>query len=397
MQNDFAVFILTHGRPKNVYTFDTLKKYGFKGRTYIVIDNEDKKADEYYHQFGKENVIMFDKKAIAKESDEFDNFNDRRAIIYARNSCFSIAKKLGITYFLQLDDDYTGFYYKLVVDEKPVNQQIKNLDAVINDTLAFYKTTTAKSIAFAQGGDFIGGIDNGAGCFRFSKRKAMNSFFCSTERPFKFIGRINEDVNTYTNFQSKGNLFMTVQNVCIIQKQTQSNKGGMTELYLDSGTYIKSFYSVICSPNCVDINLMRTSNGRLHHSIDWDTAVPCIVSEDHKKNKLMCNADEDDEVLNGISDPLLIVVDYTPKEKELEEPAPLHQMMEKNQDADEVVETTEQEVEIIDDYTGEFVVSYSYGLEKKEGWTKPTRHTGSKEDCQNFINEWKLNTEIKFT
>ena len=29
-----------------------------------------------------------------------------RAIVYARNACFDLAKDLGITYFIQLDDDY---------------------------------------------------------------------------------------------------------------------------------------------------------------------------------------------------------------------------------------------------------------------------------------------------
>ena len=49
---------------------------------------------------------MFDKLEISKKFDEFDNFDDRRAIVYARNASFEIAKKLGLKYFLQLDDDY---------------------------------------------------------------------------------------------------------------------------------------------------------------------------------------------------------------------------------------------------------------------------------------------------
>lgn len=278
---DFCVFILTHGRPDRVHTYNTIRKYGYTGKIYLVIDNEDKTADDYYKKY-KDEVIMFNKEEIAKTFDEFDNFNDRRAIIYARNSCFQIAKDLGITYFMQLDDDYTGFYYKLFID-KGINQQVKNLDAILDIAIDYYKTIDVKSIAFAQGGDFIGGIDNGMGLFRFSKRKAMNTFLCSTERPFQFIGRINEDVNTYTSYQSKGNVFLTLQNIAVIQKQTQSNKGGMTDLYLASGTYIKSFYTIICMPSAVSINMMKTSNGRLHHTIDWECAVPLIIDEKYKK------------------------------------------------------------------------------------------------------------------
>ena len=78
-----------------------------------------------------------------------------------------------------------------------------------------------------------------------SKRKAMNSFICDTEKPFQFVGRINEDANSYTCGQRKGLLFLTIMAAQLIQKQTQSNAGGMTDLYLDSGTYVKTFYSIM--------------------------------------------------------------------------------------------------------------------------------------------------------
>jgi len=161
---------------------------------------------------------------------------------------------------------------------------IKNLDTIFEAVIKYYRLIPALSIAFAQCGDFIGGINNGNGAFRFSKRKAMNSFFCSTERRFNFIGRVNEDVNTYIGFQSAGNMFLTIQNVAINQKATQSNKGGMSEMYIESGTYLKSFYTVICSPSSVLIRMMRTTNRRLHHSINWDCAVPQIISDRYKKS-----------------------------------------------------------------------------------------------------------------
>ena len=108
MRNDFAIFILTHGRAKNMLTLNTLKKCGYTGKWYMVIDNEDKTADEYYELYGKKNVIMFDKKKKAEEFDTCDlQTRDRKAIVYARNACFDIAEQLGLKYFLELDDDYT--------------------------------------------------------------------------------------------------------------------------------------------------------------------------------------------------------------------------------------------------------------------------------------------------
>jgi hypothetical protein len=284
MSNNFAVFILTNNRPDKVYTYNTLKKEGYTGKIYIIIDDEDKTREKYIENFGADNVIIFSKEKISLTFDQFDNFNDRRAIIYARNASFEIAEKLGIKYFVQLDDDYTHFSYR--IDDKKQHPKrgyvVKNqLDNIFLSTLNYYKNISAKSIAFSQGGDWFGGENN---FNKKPKRKAMNSFFCSTDRKFNFIGRINEDVNTYTSYQSKGNLFFTIPFIQLNQLTTQSNSGGMSELYLDSGTYIKSFYTIICSPNCTKITLMGSKHKRLHHKIKWNNAVPKIIEEKFKKS-----------------------------------------------------------------------------------------------------------------
>ena len=111
----------------------------------------------------------------------------------------------------------------------------------------------------------------------------MNFFVCSTDRPFQFIGRINEDVNTYVRLGTLGDLFFTIADLRLEQLDTQSNTGGLTEFYLDGGTYVKSFYTVLFSPSCTKINLMGNKNKRLHHMIKWNNAVPIILEEKYKK------------------------------------------------------------------------------------------------------------------
>jgi hypothetical protein len=281
--DNFAAFILTHGRPDRVVTYDTLKKMGYTGRIVILIDNEDDQQQAYQDRFGDQ-VYVFDKQDMATRMDEGDNFNDRRAIIYARNATFEVAQELGIDYFIQLDDDYTEFRHRVNGQGNYINngvRYIRDLDAVFSAFLEYYKTIPALAIAFGQGGDYIGGEEGGA--WKKPKRKAMNSFFCSTQRPFKFFGRINEDVNTYTNLASRGGLFLTFMNVSLQQLQTQSNTGGMTELYLDSGTYVKSFYSVMYQPSSVKVSILNTLHPRLHHKVSWRYTVPCILSEENKK------------------------------------------------------------------------------------------------------------------
>lgn len=44
--NDFAVFILSHGRAGNIKTLKALENGNYSGKWYIVIDNEDDQAEE---------------------------------------------------------------------------------------------------------------------------------------------------------------------------------------------------------------------------------------------------------------------------------------------------------------------------------------------------------------
>lgn len=286
-RDDFAVFILTHGRANNVVTYNTLRKQGYTGRIVLLVDDEDKQIADYKKLYGDQ-VVVFNKQTAIDMTDSGDNFGKRNSVVYARNYNFIVAKELGITYFLQLDDDYTAFRYTLNNERQYITRQIiiKNLDAVIEAMLDFYIDSGALTLAMSQGGDFIGGegskVAKLAQTGQFS-RKAMNSFFCSVDRPFKFMGRINEDVNAYTEIGLRGGLFITEPRIRLEQGQTQANAGGLTDIYLDLGTYVKSFYSVMYAPSCVKITEMGVTNRRLHHMVKWKHVTPMIVSEDVKK------------------------------------------------------------------------------------------------------------------
>lgn len=60
MRNDFCAFILTNGRPEKVYTYGLLKRSGYTGKIFIVIDDEDKTRKQYQEKFGNK-VLIFSK------------------------------------------------------------------------------------------------------------------------------------------------------------------------------------------------------------------------------------------------------------------------------------------------------------------------------------------------
>ena len=283
-KKDFVVFILTHGRVDNQYTYRSLCEQGYTGRCVFILDNEDGQVEEYKRRYGEENCYVFDKLAMSKRIDEVFR-GDRRVIVYARNACFDAARDLGYKYFMELDDDYTSFVWRFDAEcaYNPKTPKIKSLDTVFESMLRYYVNTPLTSLAMAQGGDFIGGSSNQMLQSIGTKRKAMNSFICSVDRPFEFKGRINEDVNAYTQLTSVGKIFLTIVQCNLQQKITQSNSGGMTDVYKDSGTYVKSFSSVIVFPSGVKVTLLNSRHKRIHHNVYWENTAPKILQEKWRK------------------------------------------------------------------------------------------------------------------
>ena len=282
-RNDFAVFILSHGRADNVLTVPTLRTMGYTGRIYIIIDDMDDQEERYYELFG-DDVIKFDKRKAAESSDVMDGDDDMRIVLFARNTCHEIAAKLGLTYFLVLDDDYTGFEFRAARGKVLRGYAFKGFDEICDKMIAFLEVSGALTVAFAQGGDYIAGVKASVYQKQLT-RKAMNSFFCKTDRPFKFLGRINEDVNAYVLLGSQGKLFFTLGKIMLVQPPTQQNARGLTDVYLKYGTYVKSFYSVMCMPSAVKVNLMGSKHFRMHHRVSWGNCVPLIISDKWRKQR----------------------------------------------------------------------------------------------------------------
>lgn len=281
MKRDFCVFILSHGRANNVITFKTLKSYNYTGNVRIICDDEDKSLPEYRDRFGCL-VYVFNKETYIKRTDAGDNFGKRGSVIFARNACWDICRDLGYKYFLVLDDDYTSFAYKWIDRQTLREKSCHKLDDMFGMLLQYYVDSGVTCIAMIQGGDLIGGDVEAFGRFP-GKRKIMNSFFCALDRPFQYSGIMNDDVNTYLLLGNYGHVCFSVREALLHQAPTQKSAGGLTELYLDAGTYVKSFYSVMFAPSCTKIATVGAIHHRIHHKVDWQMACPKIIGQEWKK------------------------------------------------------------------------------------------------------------------
>lgn len=278
----FCVFILSHGRPDGLRTLKALQRQGYTGPWRIVVDSDDRCVAQYQARYGHDQVVVFDKDEIAPTFDLADTLPERRVAVFARNACWKIARDLGYSYFLQLDDDYSSFLYREQRGARLYGIVVRSLDDLFAAMLDFLDDTGAATVALAQGGDMLGGVLSRRWQAKIL-RKAMNTFFCRTDAEWRFMGRVNEDVNAYTVLSTRGLLFFTTMYAMITQARTQSRPGGMTEEYLASGTYVKSFYTVMMCPSGAHVEMMGETHRRIHHRINWRTVAPLILAESYRK------------------------------------------------------------------------------------------------------------------
>lgn len=276
MRDDFAVFIITHGRPHNQMTLQTLRRGGYSGKLYFIVDDEDETKDEYINVYGEESVKIFHKE---EWFDIGDNLTEHKGVpVYARNESFKIAEGLGLRTFLQLDDDYTSIAFRYDNGEKLMAKEVPDIDRLFDAVCDYIEQAPITCIAFGVPGDYIGGRDS-----KYKQHiyfNARNSFFCKTGDPFVFLGRVNEDVSTPAWHNSTGRLFITILDVMVSLYDHKKNSGGSTEQYKSFSLFWNYSYPVMYFPSGVRIS---GTHGSINKEVRYNNTVPKILSERWKK------------------------------------------------------------------------------------------------------------------
>lgn len=277
----FAVFILSHGRAKTISTYKALRNHGYTGPMYVVIDNEDDQEPLYREKFGKD-IIQFDKRDYIDLTDLGDLDDDRRIGVFARNFIQDKAQEMGYKYHLQLDDDINGFTWRTIRDNRLVCVQVKNIDSVLSAMLDYMDEAPFTALSFGLAIYYVGGLSNST----WKKKmipKTMTTFIMRASQKHYFHMRMNDDITTSALANMRGQMFYTYLPVRVDTVQTQSQEGGMTDIYRDNGTYRKSFYTVMALPSCTKISQMGLHDMRVHHEIIWNNCSPKILNESYRK------------------------------------------------------------------------------------------------------------------
>ena len=278
MRNDFAVFILTHGRANQQKTLETLKKCGYTGRLYLVIDDEDAQGPEYYRRY-RGQVIEFSKKEIEKTFDTMSNAKEYRSVVYARNASYGLAKERGIRFILMLDDDITNLTFRVVRDNKLKGFGVHNIDRLFADMVEYMETANVSMLGFSQAGAFIGGASSQKyqdGC----QRVLSQAMLVDVENPVVFRGIFNEDLHVSLDAGLAGKTALATMLVSITSPKRTTNKGGLHDLYVENSSYARDFYTVLAHPSVANI----TSNKQeTTLRITRNGIAPMILNESFKK------------------------------------------------------------------------------------------------------------------
>ena len=141
VREDFCATILTHGRADRVITQNSLRRHGYTGPIYYVLDDEDAAYGDYVQRFGEEAIWVFSKKEYSETVDVGDNYPNRRGVVYARNAVFDLVREAGYKYFFMLDDDYQQFSHRFDDEAKYGTWPIKTLDAVLEAFVEYLEAT----------------------------------------------------------------------------------------------------------------------------------------------------------------------------------------------------------------------------------------------------------------
>ena len=274
-----TVYIISKGRPQ-CKTARTLQKIGFPGDWFIVCGTNDDALDEYMRLWGPERVKVFDFDDQVARTDTMDNFGfDSMAsgACPARNATREISRARGERRHWQLGDDYTGFQ---VTDFKTMTRPTVRDGARLYELMEAI-ASFADACGLANAGFPPATIETTPENGKTFSLRVFNAHNLPSGDGFvPWVARMNDDLINAINVWRRGGMEMSVKFLSMNMPPTQSESGGLSELYRSEGTVRKTAYAVMAAPGAV--RLVKRFK-RYHHAVDWGFLVPKVVHDRWRK------------------------------------------------------------------------------------------------------------------
>ena len=275
-----TVYIISKGRPQ-CRTAQTLERIKFPGEWFIVCGTNDETLDQYIERWGGR-VLTFDFEKQLETTDTMDPFGFGEMASGAcpvRNATRGISRERGELRHWQLDDDYTGFQ---IFDSKTGKRP------TVKDGAELYeRMERIAEFGHECGLANVGFTPAGIAASRENARNYSPRVFNAHNMPsdpelfVRWVGRMNDDlINAINVYRTGRGPEFSFNFVSMNMPATQSENGGLSELYREEGTVRKTAYAVMAAPGAVKL---VERFGRYHHAVDWKFLVPKIVHSKYRR------------------------------------------------------------------------------------------------------------------
>ena len=269
MRNDFAIFILTHGRPDKQYTYHALDKTRYTGRRIFLLDDEDDTYSKYKENYPIDEFILFNKQSYIDTSDTGTNKEQRKCILYAKNAADDIAKDLGLSAYVVADDDIIRFRHRWKEDGITHTQEVRNMDEVVESYVQFMESGSIAALSFGDARLYMGGK-------LLLGRIPYNFVFRLTSIQYEWRSSMYEDTvtpimeNKYT---------LGLPNIQYDMKPCDSNAiGGMTDVYARMSLFARAFTVFMYHPTGIVME-----NNTVGFELIKNNVFPNLISTTFKK------------------------------------------------------------------------------------------------------------------
>lgn len=275
-----AVFIISHERADTLTTWQCLKRSGYTGPIYIVIDNRDSQQDKYKANYG-DAVLVFDKDDYAWV-DVGDNQNNLNSPVVPKAAVFDFAKKLGAENVVICDDDIEDFRLRCYDDaghlKKYKTQSYRVMDSLFDACFEFMSCSKTNIVM-----SFLPIEKMFPDTMKKIIRQGTNVFLFKTSFGFRFRGRFYDDGIFSFEQNYTGNVVLTAQEVNFESKtfESSNNTGGLNEAYSKTSGYARRFYHLMASPSDAPMSVTEF-NGRLSFFLSQKDYVR-IIPEGYRK------------------------------------------------------------------------------------------------------------------
>lgn len=207
----------------------------------------------------------------------------KKVVAPARLAAYDVARKLGIRFFMELDDDWNGIQIpsyisdqlpsrkRLYIKKEPEDFAIKYFKSIVERIFDLVEET-GSTIAFVQSGELLSAD---VSHYHF-KPKTMNTFILDTENPMPF-GGFNEDVNVYCRRNMEKPCFQ-------VGYLIWSHGGSQLRQGIEyTGTWEKTFATVIVNPTATRLSTFKNMGAgnddnmnysRIHHNVQYERTQP---------------------------------------------------------------------------------------------------------------------------